>query len=75
MLIAWDALRLKTVLSNDMDNNNPEDTPGRYTCNEYRAEMILLALQNKMQQPNLSEEERRKVLQEIARLETIVGLT
>ena len=47
----------------------------QYTCNEYRAEMILLALQNKLKQANLSEEERQEVLQEIARLEKIVGLT
>jgi hypothetical protein len=46
----------------------------RYTCNEYRAEMILLALQNKLQQATLSEEARREVLREIARLEKAVGL-
>ena len=47
----------------------------QYTCNEYRAEMILLALQHKLQQTDLSERERRETLHEIARLEKIVGLT
>jgi len=56
-------------------NALPNHSSCQYTCNEYRAEMILLALQNKLTQANLSEEERREVLQEIARLEKIVGLT
>jgi hypothetical protein len=46
----------------------------QYTCSEYRAEMILLALQNKLQQATLSEEHRRELLAEIARLEKVVGL-
>lgn len=58
-----------------MPDNTMNDHPGQYTCNEYRAEMILLALQNKLQQANLSEEARQEVLLEIARLEKIVGLT
>lgn len=56
-------------------NTLPNHSSCQYTCNEYRAEMILLALQNKLTQANLSEEERREVLQEIARLEKIVGFT
>lgn len=52
-----------------------QDHPaGKYTCNEYRAEMILLALHNKLRQVHLDETERRKILQEIACLEKIVGL-
>jgi len=45
----------------------------QYTCNEYREEMILLSLQRKLQQ-TLSDEERQKVLAEIARLEKAMGL-
>ncbi len=56
-------------------NDHSDSVPGQYTCNEYRAEMILLALQNKLQHANLGEEERQEVLLEIARLEKIVGLT
>jgi hypothetical protein len=56
-------------------HDHPNHSPSQYSCNEYRAEMILLALHNKLQQAKLGEEERLKVLQEIARLEKIVGLT
>lgn len=59
---------------NTMDDN-PRHLPDQYTCNEYRAEMILLALHKQLQQPNLTEKERREVLREIVRLEKIVGLT
>ncbi|MBU1567804.1 MAG: hypothetical protein KJ630_19535 [Proteobacteria bacterium] len=55
-------------------NDHPDHSPSQYTCNEYRAEMILLALQNKLQRANLNEKERQEVLQEIARLEKVVGL-
>lgn len=46
----------------------------QYTCNEYRAEMILLALHNKLRQENLDDAERRKILLEIACLEKKIGL-
>ena len=55
-----------------MDNH--ADPLNQYTCNEYRAEMILLALQNKLQYLDLSDNERQELLLEIARLEKIVGL-
>ncbi len=55
-------------------DHRPYSLPGQYTCNEYRAEMILLALHKKLQQENLAEAERQKLLREIARLEKIVGL-
>ncbi len=45
-----------------------------YTCNEYREEMILAALQKRLQQQNLSETEREKLLQDIAELEKKIGL-
>lgn len=44
-----------------------------YTCNEYREEMILLALRRRLQQPGLTEEERTKLLAELARLEKEFG--
>jgi hypothetical protein len=75
------ALKKPSILPEDSDSveNTMDDhslqSSGQYTCNEYRAEMILLALQNKLQQPNLNEMERRELLQEIARVEKIVGLT
>ena len=45
-----------------------------YTCNEYREEMILLALQRKMQQPGLTPEERQKLAEEIAHLSEKIGM-
>lgn len=44
-----------------------------YTCSEYREEMILLALRRRLQQPDLAEEERARLLREIARLEEEFG--
>ena len=57
-----------------MDNPNNQAS-GQYTCNEYRAEMILLGLHQQLLQPDLSEEERQRIISEIARLEKIVGLS
>ncbi len=47
----------------------------KYTCNEYRTEMILLGLNNRLNQENLAEEERKKIEEEIARLEKDMGMT
>ncbi len=44
-----------------------------YTCNEYREEMILLALRQQLQRLDLTEEEREKLTQEIVRLEKVIG--
>lgn len=45
-----------------------------YTCNEYREEMILAALQKRLQQRDLSEHDKKALLQEIAELEKKMGL-
>ena len=45
-----------------------------YTCNEYREEMILAALQRKLHQDVLTEEERARLREEIADLEAKMGL-
>jgi hypothetical protein len=42
----------------------------KYTCNEYRAEMILLGLNKRLNQETLTKEERLKIEEEIARLES-----
>jgi uncharacterized membrane protein len=41
----------------------------KYTCEDYRKEMMLLALRERLQQGDLSEEERSKVIEEIKKLE------
>lgn len=46
----------------------------KYTCNEYRAEMILLGLQKKLNQKNLTKEEKRRIKKEIKNLESAMGM-
>ena len=41
-----------------------------YTCNEYRAEMILLSLHRRLDDKSLSEAEHREIRREIRRLES-----
>ena len=41
----------------------------KYTCSEYREEMTLLALQKQLSQTGLSEEERKRISDEIKKLE------
>ncbi len=51
-----------------------EDASNTYTCNEYREEMILLGLKQQLKNQDLSEEEKQKLLQEIQKLEKLIGL-
>lgn len=53
--------------------DTPENSP-KYTCNEYREEMILLGLQRRLAAAGLSDEERKDLLAEIARVEKQMGL-
>ena len=46
----------------------------KYTCNEYRAEMILLALQRKLASDNITPEEKDTLLAQIAKLEKQMGI-
>ena len=48
--------------------------PGRYTCTEYREEMILLGLQKKLASKDLTPEERAKILKEITEVEKQMGM-
>jgi hypothetical protein len=45
----------------------------QYTCKDYREEMILLALPQKLQLPHLTDEEKTKLTEEIVRLEKALG--
>ena len=51
-----------------MQNDHP------YTCHDYRKEMILLGLRNRLNAPGLSEEEKQHILAEIRRLEEEIGM-
>jgi len=46
----------------------------KYTCSEYRAEMMLLGLERRLHQDNLSEEEKAVILAEIRKLKEAMGL-
>lgn len=50
--------------------------PGQpYTCQDYRKEMVLLGLRNRLNTSELTEEERLKISTEIRRLEEEMGMT
>lgn len=41
----------------------------KYTCTEYREEMLLLALRRQLGRSGLSEEEKKRISEEIRKLE------
>ena len=41
----------------------------KYTCAEYRSEMILLGLKNRLKDENLNEEEKNRILEQIEAVE------
>ena len=45
-----------------------------YTCQDYRKEMILLGLRNRLNSTELSEEEKQSILTEIRRIEEEIGM-
>lgn len=51
-----------------------KNTTSKYTCNEYREEMILAGLQRSLQNPDLTAEERMRIQNEITALEEAMGL-
>ncbi len=50
------------------------NTGGKYTCNDYREEMILVGLQKRLALSDLTSEERKTLLQEIAEVEKQMGI-
>ena len=46
----------------------------RYTCSDYRQEMRLLGLKRRLEQDDLSDEERGSIQAEIERLEQEMGM-
>ena len=53
---------------------NPKTSTSTYTCNDYRAEMILLGLNKQLARPDLTPEEKAHLKSEIARVEKEMGL-
>jgi len=52
---------------------NEQSSSSKYTCNEYREEMILLALRQKLHNPDLSRKDKDKLEKEIIELEGKIG--
>jgi len=50
------------------------DKKQKYTCKEYREEMMLVGLTNRLKQENLSEEERKAIHLEIEALKKAMQL-
>ena len=45
----------------------------KYTCTDYRTEMILLGLKRRLEQKDLSAEEKEDILKQIKKLEAAMG--
>lgn len=41
----------------------------KYTCNEYREEMILLGLKRQLKSDNLTDDQKKELLEEIRKIE------
>ena len=46
----------------------------KYTCNEYRQEMILLSLRLRLNKPNVTESEKEIIRNEIKKIETAMKM-
>ena len=53
----------------------PKNPSGKYTCNEYRQEMILAGLQQRLATADLTSEEKKQLIMEIEKLEIAMGLS
>ena len=50
------------------------NSPSRYTCNEYREEMLLLSLRRRLADPSLPAAEKEALQKEIQELEKQMGM-
>ena len=46
----------------------------KYTCNEYREEMILLGLQKKLTSPDLTQKEKKELKKEIEKITKLMDM-
>lgn len=53
---------------------SPSPEHPRYTCNDYRQEMTLLALRRALEKCEADSEEHKRLKREIAQLEEAMGL-
>ena len=53
---------------------NSEKKTANYTCNDYRAEMVLLGLQRQLARPDLTPEEKERLQAQVAEAEKQMGI-
>ncbi|MBW2603587.1 MAG: hypothetical protein JRE28_04620 [Deltaproteobacteria bacterium] len=46
----------------------------KYTCTDYRTEMILLSLRQRLKQEDLNEAEKKDIILQIEKIEAAMGL-
>jgi len=51
-----------------------ENQEASYTCMDYRQEMILMGLKRKLEQPDLTEDEKRILIEQIRELESALDM-
>lgn len=47
---------------------------GKYTCNEYRQEMMLLGLKRRLEDPELPDAEKKRLYEKVRQLERQMGM-
>ena len=52
----------------------PMKKDSKYTCVDYREEMTILRLKRRLREENISEEEKRAIILEIKRLESLIQI-
>jgi len=56
-----------------LNNSETIKNKTRYTCNEYREEMILASLRQRLANADLSEDDRQTLIQEVEKIEKEMG--
>ncbi|MBF0451250.1 MAG: hypothetical protein HQK75_11150 [Candidatus Magnetomorum sp.] len=51
-----------------------KNKPGQYTCKDYQSEMILISLNRKLADHQLSDKERQDIKKEINKMEKEMGM-
>ncbi|MBF0112845.1 MAG: hypothetical protein HQK74_08955 [Desulfamplus sp.] len=57
-----------------MNNSDNPKNRSKYTCNDYREEMILASLRQQLANPDLSQEAKESLIKEIEKIEKDMGL-
>lgn len=65
--------KMNKVMRDNEQDGPKENTGNPYTCQEYREEMVLVGLRQRLAKPGLTDKERAVLEQEIARVEKELG--